>query len=71
MAKGSEQHEETRKARALIGSPGGNASKGSSYYRIGIPPVWAQGMGISAEDRDLLLTFNGETITIRKAKLED
>ena len=55
-----------RSAKMLIGSPGGTAGKGSSYYRVGIPPVWAQEMGITTESRDLVLTFDGETIIIKK-----
>lgn len=70
----SEQQElaqETRKAKMLMGSPGGNAGKGASYYRVGIPPVWAQMMGVSSEDRGLLLTFDGKRVIIEKAKLEE
>lgn len=63
--------QETRKAKMLMGSPGGNAGKGASYYRVGIPPVWAQTMGVSSEDRDLLLTFDGKRVIIEKAKPED
>lgn len=62
---------ETRKAKASMGSPGGNASKASSYYRVNIPPLWAKQIGITAEDRDILLRFNGEKILIEKAQSED
>lgn len=70
----SEQPElaqEPRKAKMLMGSPGGNAGKGASYYRVGIPPVWAQMMGVSYKDRDLLLTFDGKRVIIEKAKPEE
>lgn len=66
----AELAQEVRKAKMLMGSPGGNAGKGASYYRVGIPPVWAQAMGVSSEDRDLLLTFEGNRIIIEKAKPE-
>ena len=67
----SELAQEIRKAKILMGSPGGNAGKGASYYRVGIPPVWAQAMGVSSEDRDILLTFEGNRIIIEKAKPEE
>ena len=66
-----EVSQEARKARMLMGNPGGNAGKGASYYRVGIPPIWAQMMGVSSEDRDLLLTFDGKRVIIEKAKLEE
>lgn len=67
----SEQSQEVRKAKMLMGNPGGNAGKGASYYRVGIPPIWAQMMGVSSEDRDLLLTFDGKQVIIEKAKPEE
>ena len=67
----SELAQETRKAKMLMGNPGGNAGKGASYYRVGIPPVWAQMMGVSSEDRDLLLTFDGKRVIIEKAQPEE
>ena len=66
-----ERSQEVRKARMLMGSPGGNAGKGASYYRVGIPPIWAQMMGVSSDDRDLLLTFDGKRVIIEKAKPEE
>ena len=66
-----ELSQETRTARMLMGNPGGNAGKGASYYRVGIPPVWAQMMGVSSEDRDLILTFDGKRVIIEKVTLEE
>ena len=60
-----------RKARMLMGNPGGNAGKGASYYRVGIPPVWAQMMGVSSEDRDLIISFDGKRVIVEKAKPEE
>lgn len=62
---------ETRKAKVSMGSPGGNASKASSYYRVGIPPIWAKQMGITSENRNILLRFDGKSILIEKADPED
>lgn len=62
---------DTRSAKAMIGTPGGNASKGSRYYKVNIPPKWTKAMGISPEERDLILSFDGETITIRKKSTEE
>lgn len=66
-----ELSQETRKAKMFMGSPGGNAGKGASYYRVGIPPVWAQAMGVTSEERDLLLTFDGERVIIEKVMPEE
>lgn len=63
--------QEIRKAKMLMGKPGGNAGKGASYYRVGIPPVWAQALGVSSESRDLLLTFEGNRVIIEKVKPEE
>ena len=60
-----------RKVKMLMGSPGGNSGKGASYYRVGIPPVWAQMMGVSSEDRDLIISFDGKRVIVEKAKSEE
>lgn len=66
IAAQSELFRETRKVRVLMGNPGGNASKGASYYRVGLPPVWAQQLGVTPDDRDILLSYDGQRITIEK-----
>lgn len=59
---------DTRKSNVLISKVGGNASKDSKKYRVGIPTIWAKQMGLSEDNRDLVLSFDGECITIRTEK---
>lgn len=58
---------ETRVARIMISSPGGNASKSAKGYRITIPNSWAAAWNISPDNRKVLMTFDGEKIIIEKA----
>lgn len=39
---------------------------GSQISRITIPTPWIREMNITPEDRQAVLTFDGETITIKK-----
>lgn len=66
MGYEAEQNKECRKVKVLMGSPGGNSGKGSSYYRVAIPPVWAQQMGITQDERVVKLTFDGKRMIVEK-----
>ena len=57
---------EQREARIMINKAGGNASTTAVNYRIALPSSWMNELGISNEDRDVTLQFDGESITIRK-----
>lgn len=61
---------ETRKCKISVGKPGGNASKNAKNYRLSIPTKWVQEMGISPEERDLFISFDGKSITVQKAQSE-
>ena len=50
----------------MINKVGGNASKGSLNYRVSIPTPWMQEWGISENDREVKLSFDGEKIIIEK-----
>ncbi len=58
---------ETRNLNCTITKPGGNASAGAHSYRVTIPSKWAQAMGITKEDKALIVDFDGEKIVIKKA----
>ena len=60
---------ETRKCKVCITSPGGNASKGAEKHRLTIPTSWAKEMGFTKDDRDAVITFDGEQIIVRKNKI--
>lgn len=57
---------ETRKCKISVGKPGGNASKNAKNYRLSIPSKWVQEMGVSPEERELLISFDGKQITVVK-----
>ena len=57
---------ETRILRCLINKAGGNSGAGSKTYRTTLPSAWIKEIGVSEEDRDLELTFDGEKIIIKK-----
>ena len=57
---------EKRKVKILINSAGGNASKNSKSYRVSLPSKWMQKMDIAKDCRAVELSFNGESIVIRK-----
>jgi len=61
---------EIRRGNAQIKKAGGNASKSALSYRIGIPTSWAVALGITADSREMELSFDGLQITIKKAEDE-
>lgn len=62
---------EERKVKVIVNKVGGNASTNSRKFILNIPAVWAQQMGLTPEDRNLLMMFDGEQIIIKKDKGED
>jgi len=60
-----------RNLKMGVSAPGGNASKGSLRYTISIPPVMAQELGITPEDRDIILTLEDHKITIEKGEVKE
>lgn len=46
------------------------AGSGSISTRIAIPKRWVDQMGITPEDRGVIVTFDGKDITIRKEEGE-
>ena len=57
---------EKRKCKISVRSCAGNAGKGSKQYSLGLPSKWIQEMNITPENRDAEISFDGETISIRK-----
>lgn len=56
---------EERKASILINTAGGTAGPGGRTYRVALPPVWVKQLGITETNREILLQFDGESITLR------
>lgn len=61
---------EERKVRLIINKPGGTAGKNSLTYKISLPSKWIKAMQLSADERNVVISFDGEKIAIRKALKE-
>ena len=58
---------EQRKAKILINKAGGTAGADAKNYRVALPSAWINELGIDKESREVVLQFDGESITIRRA----
>ena len=57
---------EKRLARISIGTVGGTAGKGARTYKLTVPSAWIAAMGITADDRTVELSFDGETLVVSR-----
>lgn len=57
---------EERKAKILFNRSGGTASKGGITNRVTLPTKWIKEMGITEDNREVFLSFDGQKITIQK-----
>jgi len=57
---------EQRQGKIIIHASGGTAAKGSSTYKLTLPSLWIKEMGISEQDRNVDIRFDGKTIIISK-----
>lgn len=57
---------EERKTVVSITNAGGTAGKNSKKYRITIPTLWAKKMGVGEESREVIISFDGREIIIKK-----
>lgn len=63
---------ETRNAKLIINKSGGTASEKSKTYRVTIPNSWVEQLGISEENREIELSFDGTEITVsRKQTMQE
>lgn len=60
-----------RKAKIIYNIPGGFATKNAITNRVTIPVPWVKAMGITKEDRDVLLEFDRDTNKIIITKLSE
>lgn len=49
-----------RKGNMTITSPGGNASRGAIGFRVTIPTTWGKDMGITPEDRTIIISYTDD-----------
>ena len=57
---------EERKARVLFNKSGGTAGKGGITNRVTLPTKWIKEMGLTEDNREVFISFDGEKITIQK-----
>lgn len=57
---------ERRTARVNISRAGGTAANGAKTCKVTLPTTWLETMGITEEQRELELTFNGAAITLSR-----
>lgn len=58
---------EQRKAKILINKAGGTAGTDAKNYRVALPSAWINELRIDEGSREVVLQFDGESITIRRA----
>lgn len=57
---------DNRLTKIIIGSAGGTASYGAKTYKISLPSSWLEKMKINTDNRQVEMSFDGDTITISK-----
>lgn len=57
---------EQRIAKVSSSAAGGTAGAGSKTYKVTIPSRWIRAMGITADNREVELRFDGDKIVISK-----
>ncbi len=53
-----------RNTKLIVNKSGGTSSKGGKTYRVTIPNTWIDKMGLSENNRDISITFDGEKILV-------
>ncbi|MBE6996842.1 MAG: hypothetical protein E7427_01565 [Ruminococcaceae bacterium] len=56
---------ETRLGKITASKAGGTAASGSKTYKLSLPSAWISAMGMAGEGGRVVLSFDGETITLR------
>ena len=62
---------ERRQGKVIIHASGGTAGKGANTYKLTLPSAWIKDMGINKFDREVELSFDGNTIAISKRMTMD
>lgn len=56
---------EKRMGKITASKAGGTAARGSKTYKLSLPSAWVSELGLSGEDGRVVLSFDGESITLR------
>lgn len=57
---------ETRVGNLIIGTPGGTAAKNSNTYKVSLPSAWINEMGLSKDEPQITLSFDGTQIVVSR-----
>ena len=57
---------ETRTANLIIGTSGGTAGGNATNYKLALPSTWIREMGLTPEQRQVELRFDGASIVITR-----
>lgn len=55
---------ETRVGKIIVSHAGGTAGNGSKTYKIAMPTAWISQMGLSGSQREVILSFDGASVSI-------
>ena len=55
---------EKRGGRIITGRAGGTAGKNAMTYKVSLPSAWVREMGLSGEERQIELSFDGQRIIL-------
>lgn len=71
MGKNKEKRGEKMKAKRniMINKAGGTAGKNSVNYRISLPAEMVKLLGITENERSVILTMENDSIIIKKAEV--
>lgn len=56
------------KRNIIIGKVGGNANENSVNYKVSLPAKMVKDLGVTKENKGVILTFENDSIVIRKDK---
>ena len=56
---------EQRLGNIISSKAGGTAGRGAKTYKLSLPTAWVQALGLAEEHRKVVLSFDGDAITIR------
>lgn len=55
------------KRKVLFNKPGGTASKNAVMARVTLPPEFVKALGITQDNKDILISLQNQKIIIEKA----
>ena len=56
------------KRNIIIGKVGGNTNENSVNYKVSLPAKMVKDLGITKEDKSVVLTYENDSIVIKKDK---